>query len=124
MKRKIKAIFRHKKQTPSVAESARLEKYTTMQMLTLTLKFAKETLKSFRRRHELASRLVALSLALLIVYSILLPLLQTDRRKEEYNISEFSGLLEQPIQAYANKLTFNGQKQTYEFNEISETTCT
>ncbi len=99
------------------AEVERLEKYKTVDFLRTTLHMARLTYISFVRRHRLLSRIISFALVALVVFSVLQPILENQNKVVEYNIANYSELLDSPIKPYADKLTYDVQKEIYTFNE-------
>ena len=109
---------KNKKNFVSAQESERLAKYATSDFLRSTIAMAKLTLISFWRKHKIASRLLALFLVAVILFSIFSEFYDKTRVIVSYDLTgSVSGLVGEPIPLYGDKLVFNTEKKAYIYNE-------
>lgn len=102
----------------SKAEEDRLNKYSTVHFLRMTIRMLSLTLLSFWKKHRILSRLVAFFMAAIIVFNIFFQLYDNTKVIENYNLTgAVAGLLDDPISLYADKLVFNQEKKSYIYNE-------
>lgn len=95
----------------------KFSQYSTIQLLKMTMRMARATLQSFWRRHRIVSRLLALFMAALILFSIFY---QTYDSKEQFDAYDISGrvspLLDQPVGLYADKLVVDQNTGALSYN--------
>lgn len=106
-----------KQPVPQRADTGRLAQLSTRQLSALTVRLANETLRSFWRKHTVLSRVVAFVLAILLLFSIIYPIYESQKTTDDYNIVSYQGLLDEPIAQYATKLTFDTKQQKYLYNQ-------
>lgn len=95
-----------------------LSKYSTMQYVRMTGRLATLTIRSFWTRHRVASRLVALLLAVIILFGIFYEVYDRTRVIVSYDLGgAVSPLLDEPIQLYADKLVYDQQEKSYIYNK-------
>ena len=100
-------LFRRRKSevqglNPGVLE--KLSKQNTSQLLTMTYQLAVATLKSFWRRHKVASRILALFLIFLILFSLYTQVFNTLDHFDNYETERIQTLLPKSNELYAKKL--------------------
>lgn len=81
--------------------------YKTLDLFRATLRMAKATLKSFWIRHRVLSRIGALLLAMLIFFTVILPVIEEWTKTTEYNLEQYNSILGEPSQFYASKLAYD-----------------
>ncbi len=107
MKGKINRVFRRRKQTPIRVDSARFAQYSTLQLLKMTFAMAKETVKSFWQKHKVASRVVAIFFALLILFGIFYQIYELRDKQNKYDIAQSEFLLPRTMDLFSDKLQLN-----------------
>lgn len=118
MKDKISTLIHNRRHYKKPGTTpGRFSRYSTKQLFRLTLTLAWATLQSFWRNHYLASRLTALFMALVILFSILYPIYDSAKQQKTYNVENYEKLLDAPIKQYADKLSFDAKTQKYAYNQ-------
>lgn len=87
----------------------------------------KKTLKAilFCRRHELPVRILAASMAILILFSLAAEVIKPKLQANKYDLSSFqSQLLATPAAQYAQKLTYDAGSMNYVYNQGYNPTTT
>jgi hypothetical protein len=87
----------------------RFSKYKTLDLAKMTFRLARETIRSFKRRHRLASRLISVLFVLILLFSIVYPVIEARMRVVEYSLAPFTNLIGSPTTAYAEKLVYDEQ---------------
>jgi len=114
---KLKSMrSRSQKKQRSGDSSSVVDEYTTGQYLRLTKKFAQATILSFWRQHKIASRVTALFLVAIMLFSIFYQQYEPARVAEGYEIGTLEHLLDDPIPYYSDLLTTDLETGNISFN--------
>jgi N-acetylneuraminic acid mutarotase len=112
------ALQRFRKRIPAGRRTGKFADYPTAKLAKMTGTLALETVRSFWRKHVLASRLIALFLVLLLLFSILQAVYIPKQSEEPYSLSpEVQGILGTSVDAYASALKLDPQTGVIEFNK-------
>jgi len=102
----------------SKSEDNKLNNHKTSDFLRISLRMLFLTLVSFWRRHRIASRIVALLLAVVIIFGIFYETYDRTRVIVSYDLTgTVSPLLDEPIQLYADKLVYDQEQKSYIYNK-------
>ena len=87
-------------------------------MLGYSSRFAGYAVKAYWQRHRVASRLIAILLVAILVFSIVFELYDQKKTLDAYNVGgNVASLLERPNDLYAEKLTYRPEQMAYIYNE-------
>lgn len=73
--------------------------------------------RRFTIKHRIWTRVITLSLAALIVFSVVYPIYQSRKEQIDYELATFEPLLDDPVSQYAEKLQYDEEKGGFAFNK-------
>jgi hypothetical protein len=95
-----------------------LRQMSSRQMLGYSSRFAGYAVKAYWQRHRVMSRLIAILLVAILVFSIVFELYDQKKTLDAYNVGgNVASLLERPNDLYAEKLTYRPEQMAYIYNE-------
>jgi hypothetical protein len=116
VKQRLKKLTASKDNSSQKSEH-RLDRYTTTDLLKMTARFAKLTIVSFWRKHRILSRLTAIILVFIILFSLFSQFYDSKAIVEAYEIKgQVGSLLDDPIELYGDKLVIDPKTGNLNYN--------